>query len=371
MDVQHKNVFRSSIYRRRSSLLAETTPRGLSFCGFLSLPSSPSTSSLQTTVKQRQSSSPPHPTRTLPKRRPVPPMTCSTTFPVLHVPQGPNVAEPSLHITYAATLTESPTLASGSRSRPLFHISQEVSSDDGHNDYFTSDPHDRSPEGGTLIMEKASSIQSSQEDTRRYHALMELLTTEVGYLMDLRDLVAVSILLIPKPSNSLCRQIYLRQLPTLTYRSSASGSLSAMPFGRTQSPSGIPSTSRVNSRTQVHPSAAPVSHTSLPVDSEPQMQGAGNDRVSPRYLFSDTEIETLTRNAEEILQLHEHFVEELQAAVAPFGFTAALSESGINPHDYQKKGLDLAQGAVDAAIGAVATIFATKVRHFSTLSSDF
>jgi hypothetical protein len=130
-----------------------------------------------------------------------------------------------------------------------------------------------------------------------------------------------------------------------------------MSFGRIQSSSGIPGTSRVNSH--------PYVHLNTPVDGAPQVQGAGSERSSPRYLFSDTEIETLTRNAEEILQLHEHFVEELQAAVSPFGFTMTVSTSGISGdmHNQQKQGIDSAGENVGAAIGAVATVFVTKVCH--------
>ena len=70
-------------------------------------------------------------------------------------------------------------------------------------------------------------------------------------------------------------------------------------------------------------------------------------------MFTDSEIETLTRNAEEILQLHEHFVRELRAILEPLSFTMDQDQD-----DY--KHLD----NLDAAIRAVSTKFATEVSSF-------
>ena len=84
------------------------------------------------------------------------------------------------------------------RSKPLFHISPGDSSDNGD---------DTSPKLGNKFLESSSATQSgstaesgpteyppeeilssetTKDNIRRYHALMELLTTEVGYLVDLR-----------------------------------------------------------------------------------------------------------------------------------------------------------------------------------------
>ena len=45
---------------------------------------------------------------------------------------------------------------------------------------------------GGQFSEENSQTEKKRDDVRRYHALMELLTTEVGYLMDLREMVNVS-----------------------------------------------------------------------------------------------------------------------------------------------------------------------------------
>jgi len=75
-------------------------------------------------------------------------------------------------------------------------------------------------------------------------------------------------------------------------------------------------------------------------------------RASSRYLFSDAELEILTRNAEEILQLHEHFVRELRIVLEPLGIIMEHEDE-----DYGHR--HLAQ--LDAAIRAVSTKFATEV----------
>lgn len=76
-----------------------------------------------------------------------------------------------------------------------------------------------------------------------------------------------------------------------------------------------------------------------------------------RYLFSDTEIELLTRNADEILQLHEHFVEELQIVMAPLGYLMEAPQSAGDLELYQKDRIE----KIDEAIGIVSTKFATEV----------
>lgn len=68
-------------------------------------------------------------------------------------------------------------------------------------------------------------------------------------------------------------------------------------------------------------------------------------------MFTDSEIETLTRNAEELLQLHEHFVRELRAILEPLNFTMDQDQDDGYQH------LD----NLDAAIQVVSTKFATEV----------
>jgi hypothetical protein len=78
---------------------------------------------------------------------------------------------------------------------------------------------------------------------------------------------------------------------------------------------------------------------------------------SSRYLFSDTELEYLTRNAEEILKLHEYFVKELRNVLEPLKFFLEHDEE----HGYEHL------GNLDSVIRAVSAKFATEVRleHFT------
>jgi len=81
------------------------------------------------------------------------------------------------------------------------------------------------------------------------------------------------------------------------------------------------------------------------------------DKGLSRYLFTDAEIVLLTRNAEEVLQLHEHFVQELEAVVTPLGFSMLFHEAA----SYMVMQKEAEIESVDAAIGAVSTKFATEV----------
>jgi hypothetical protein len=78
-----------------------------------------------------------------------------------------------------------------------------------------------------------------------------------------------------------------------------------------------------------------------------------SSKIQSRYLFTDSEIEVLTRNAEEILQLHEHFVRELRVILEPLGFTMDQDQDDSYQH------ID----NIDAAIRAVSTKFATEVSY--------
>lgn len=44
-----------------------------------------------------------------------------------------------------------------------------------------------------------------------------------------------------------------------------------------------------------------------------------NEKLSQRPLFSPEEITLLSRNAKDLLYLHDRFVEQLKEVVAPFG----------------------------------------------------
>jgi hypothetical protein len=93
--------------------------------------------------------------------------------------------------------------------------------------------------------------------------------------------------------------------------------------------------------------------------------GKEQTKSSARYLFTNQEVELLTRNAEELLQLHEHFVQELRTDMTPLGFPMHTPQ-GIEDIKCQEERIQ----ETDAAIRAVSTKFATEVcRAFSAIFS--
>jgi hypothetical protein len=85
---------------------------------------------------------------------------------------------------------------------PLFHIPHDGHSDNEDEENGIDGNHENSPDstangtsqGGSSTDRSSEGWEGSakrKDDMRRYHALMELLTTEEGYLVDLRALVTV------------------------------------------------------------------------------------------------------------------------------------------------------------------------------------
>lgn len=74
----------------------------------------------------------------------------------------------------------------------------------------------------------------------------------------------------------------------------------------------------------------------------------------------------LTRNAEEILQLHEQFVRELRKEIIPLGFHLDAYKRSDDP----AKSLALAMQNTDAAIRVISTKFATEVREFFVIYNE-
>ncbi|EIW82336.1 hypothetical protein CONPUDRAFT_164954 [Coniophora puteana RWD-64-598 SS2] len=210
------------------------------------------------------------------------------------------------------------------RTKPLFHFSQDELDKDEDEDgdesnYVTPFSSDMvmvmvsEPVLSDAVPPSSFTFQQGQhglgkESSKRFHSLVELLSTEVGYLLDLKILVG-----------------YLRVLPTMVVQSGAShsntsSSHSIAPFSRTGSSAiMIPSTapSRANSASQLatdiitpHPtiSLAPPSYAR-----------------PPRHIFSASDVDVVTRNAEDLLKFHEHFVGELKTALSPLGLGHALS----------------------------------------------
>ncbi|CAA7260054.1 unnamed protein product [Cyclocybe aegerita] len=181
--------------------------------------------------------------------------------------------------------------------------------------------------------------EKNKDAVRKFHALKELLATEVGYLMDLKALVTV----------------YLRNLPTLVARPVATSST----FGRASA--SFTTGPWMHSYSQLQ--AAAASSSTLPETHDLAQSSSSTkepSKANSRYIFSDNELDLLTRNAEEILQLHEHFVRELRSILEPLGHAMEQEED-------DKKPLDLSK--VDPAIRAVSTKFATEASRFNAYQS--
>ncbi|KAH9943158.1 uncharacterized protein BXZ73DRAFT_40700 [Epithele typhae] len=206
------------------------------------------------------------------------------------------------------------------------------------------------------------------ETIRRYHALAELLATEVGYLLDLRALVSVyldQLLLLCSPpvspasvglsSGSPASLTSPTPVPLLPGRHPSRGYTS---FSTLSIPSILP-----GARPSVHASHPPVpSHSpSTPWTSaqtgdrsperERQPSGAStasdatsyresdkdawdriipskNSHASPAPVLIEREVRTVCRNAHELLDFHERFVDELREAVAAVGLRELLTPNG-------------------------------------------
>ncbi|KAG6911240.1 hypothetical protein DXG01_003107 [Tephrocybe rancida] len=230
-----------------------------------------------------------------------------------------------------------------SRSKPIFHIPNDTDTEDSPR--LTDSPEriheDLSLEGSWSDHESEDNKPSekSKDNIRKFHALKELLDTEVGYLLDLRALVTV----------------YLRIMPTLVSRPPPPTT-----FGRASS--SFSSSPWVNSYTYAAVTSASSSaiSDSYAVSSLNSLQSKDPQKVLPRYLFTDTEVEVLTRNAEEILQLHEQFVRELRKEMVPLGF---------NMEAYQRdpdKTSNLAMQNTDTAIRILSTKFAAEASRFAS-----
>lgn len=149
-------------------------------------------------------------------------------------------------------------------------------------------------------------------------------------------------------------QVYLRNLPTLVTRAPTLST-----FGRASTFTTAPwaSSSHLQPGTLSSSATSDVANTSLPTSPSKEPP-----KANIRYLFTDNELELVSRNAEEILQLHDRFLMELQEALEDLGFSAH-EDVDEPPSSDQLQNLE-------SAIRVVSSKFATEVRpHFSSLSS--
>ncbi|KAF8969441.1 hypothetical protein BDZ97DRAFT_1962287 [Flammula alnicola] len=227
--------------------------------------------------------------------------------------------------------------------KSVFHLNNTLPGSENQDGVICDKNDESSPEGPSPAgswsdhsIEGIWETERNKDALRKFHALKELLATEVGYLMDLKALVTV----------------YLRNLPALAARSLTSSTT----FGRASS--SFTSGPWIHSYTQLQ-AAALSSSATLPETQNTSPSASASykesSKISSRYLFSDAELESLTRNAEELFHLHEHFVKELHALLEPLGFAMEMAESD---HGHQQL------GNLDAVIRAVSTKFATEASRF-------
>ncbi|KAK7060485.1 hypothetical protein VNI00_001250 [Paramarasmius palmivorus] len=239
------------------------------------------------------------------------------------------------------------------RSKPLFELTHQSSMD--HSDDVLNIRDKQSDCNHSA--ESASSAESSEDRSRRlsgekerdsarkYHALMELLSTEVAYLQDLRILIS----------------IYLRNIPTLKRNANTST------FGRNSSFSAL---SRNSSFSQMASSMNGSIgygfdvHGLQPLTSITS-SAKEKEKTPARYLFTDTEVEMLTRNAEDVLEFHERFVEELKLSMSSLGIPMEPVEETKDSDGTRVERSRPGIANVDAGIAVISTKFATESSRFN------
>ncbi|EJF62299.1 hypothetical protein DICSQDRAFT_180170 [Dichomitus squalens LYAD-421 SS1] len=241
------------------------------------------------------------------------------------------------------------------------------------------------------------------EGLRRYHALMELLTTEVGYLLDLRALVTVyldQLLLLstppttpgsagpsafappPPPASQQCLSLPAPSRSTSTF--SALSIPSLFPSSRSSflqpSPAPTPSVSASdylsNSTSDCSSVQERERHTSCP---HPTADAAARERdkdSSSRLLtlrpgksrsfaplMPEKDARAVCRNAQDLLKYHERLVEELRDTVSVTTFRVAFAQGGESG-EQRAEDVVAAEEEVERAIELVAAKFVDEASAF-------
>ncbi|KAI0751110.1 hypothetical protein C8Q80DRAFT_1268399 [Daedaleopsis nitida] len=225
------------------------------------------------------------------------------------------------------------------------------------------------------------------ERLRRYHALMELLTTEVGYLLDLRALVTVY----------LDQLVFLSSIPTTPTPTGSSLSCIS-PLGPpicigVVPPRSMSSFSALfpNSRSPPNASESPIS-TSQEIsgsqDRDRQPSGSSDtttrdrerdkenlDRLLPLKtgktsgpVLIEREVRAVCRNAQELLNFHERFVCELRDAVAVLGFQAVFAQP-VEEYPEQRGSEESMTERLERAVAVVAAKFVNEAASFDIYES--
>lgn len=146
-----------------------------------SLPASSNTHATTKTYTPRRRSSMPlmSLTKPLPATPPTPP---SPSFG--NSAEHNNLRKPTVNVTATAA-------RAASQHKPIFHVADGGSDREDDEQPWTDSPQEYVEAEGT--MDDAWLKEQLKDNLRRYHVLTELLTTEVGYLRDLRELIMVSL----------------------------------------------------------------------------------------------------------------------------------------------------------------------------------
>jgi len=94
-----------------------------------------------------------------------------------------------------------------------------------------------------------------------------------------------------------------------------------------------------------------------PLSTSPSADAHPPKDKDKRHLFSPADLDVVTRNAVQILELHEHLVQDLRAAVSQFGFSIQS-----DAHDMLGSWSHAAN--LQRAIDAVSTIFVDHVNPY-------
>ncbi|KAI0371547.1 hypothetical protein BV20DRAFT_941647 [Pilatotrama ljubarskyi] len=260
------------------------------------------------------------------------------------------------------------------------------------------------------------------ERVRRYHALMELLATEVGYLLDLRALVTVyldQLLLLSSstPTASMPSPLGPSGLPTpplaqplclgvpLPSSGRPMSSLSALSipslfpssrssfFHHSPAPSPSPSTADFLSISSLDQDAGDGSASERTRQSsgaststesasrerdrererekenlertQPQPYRTGKTSRPPPCILAEKEVRAVCRNAQELLSFHERFVGELRAAVGLVGFGMVFSGDEGWMQEMRGDGEGVIADLIEHAVEVVATKFVDEAASFS------
>ncbi|CAL1700187.1 unnamed protein product [Somion occarium] len=268
---------------------------------------------------------------------------------------------PPLHTSDSFGSSYKSALSSPASSPRLLELSPRCSRDGGSGRrlFHLDGDDDDGEEGEEAKLSRESSIQKENEQIRqsvevpfrskRYHAILELLTTELGYLTDLKALVSIYLaqleaLSIPIPSPSPSRP------------SPSSLSISGLARSFPSSRSHISAYShQPNTAFVLGPPDTSEHGHSRPNSPELGARERVMKSVSRKPILSESEFALVKRNIDDVVAFHERFVSLLKSAVDPFGFGHVLE--GNMAFDVNMEG-------VDEAVKAVAEVFVNETSSF-------